>query len=231
MTPAQDSRGTGRYHPAVAIGDDQTFDLLGRWRAGDNDALQALLGRDLEWIRSFISRHLGTRLRSFGDTDDFVQELSLRVLRDGPRFVLGNRDQFRSLLATIVLNVIRSQNRALNTLKRDADRQRAIGSDTVLYLDPPQRAVLRPDEKADVAEQEEWLRLGFLLLSSDDQAVLDLHWQGKPDAEIGAALGVVANTARMRRERATTRLTRTVLDLKSGRLQAVLEASVVGPEA
>ncbi len=226
MTHGQDSPAPQRYHPGVAQGADTTFDLLGRWRAGDGDALQALLARDLEWIRSFVSRHLGARLRSLGDTDDFVQELALRVLRDGPRFVLGGRDQFRALLATIVLNVIRSQNRALNTLKRDAERVRSVGTDTVLYLDPPQRAVERPDQKAELAEQEEWLRLGFLLLSPEDQAVIDLHWQGKTDAEIGAAVGAVANTARMRRERATTRLARTVLKLKGGQLQQVLDESV-----
>lgn len=225
MLREQDTSRGWRYHRDVAQGDDMTFDLLGRWRTGDGDALQALLARDLEWIRSFISRHLGGRLRSFGDTDDFVQELAMRVLRDGPRFVLGSRDQFRALLATIVLNVIRSQNRALNTLKRDAERVRSVGTDTVLYLDPPQRTVERPDQKAELAEQEEWLRLGFLLLSPEDQEVIDLHWQGKTDAEIGAAVGAVANTARMRRERATTRLARTVLKLKAGHLQQVLDAS------
>lgn len=212
----------------MAAGDDTTFDLLGRWRTGDGDALQALLARDLEWIRAFISRHLGGRLRSFGDTDDFVQELALRVLRDGPRFVLGSRDQFRALLATIVLNVIRSQNRALNTLKRDAERVRSVGTDTVLYLDPPQRAVVRPDEKAELAEQAEWLRLGFLLLSVEDQEVIDLHWQGMTDGEVGEKLGVVANTARMRRERATTRLAKVVLKLKAGQVAQVLEESGVG---
>ena len=203
---------------------DVTFDLLSRWRAGDREALGVLLSRDLEWIRSFVHRRLGNApARKFGDTDDFVQEAAMRVLREGPRFVLADRGQFRVLLATIVLNVIRGQHRALHALKRTARRELPIGTDSVLMLDPPHRAQQPPDERAAEAEQEEWLRLGFLLLDADDQQLIDLHWQGKTDAEIGEVVGVVANTARMRRQRAMGRLAETVLDVKAGRIDRVLE--------
>lgn len=207
----------------MASGDDLTFDLLSRWRAGDRDALAALLARDLEWIRAFVHRRLGNApARKFGDTEDFVQEAALRVLKEGPRFVLADREQFRALLATIVLNVIRGQHRALHTLKRSAKREHALGADSVLMLDPPARATLRPDEQAAVGEQEEWLRLAFLLLDPDDQQVIDLHWQGKTDAEIGEVVGAVANTARMRRQRAMARLAQIVLDVKAGRVDRVV---------
>ena len=83
-------------------------------------------------------------------------------------------------------------------------------------LDQAHRASPPPDEQAAAAEQEEWLRLGFLLLEADDQQVIDLHWQGKSDAEIGQEVGAVANTARMRRQRAMGRLAQVVLELKSG---------------
>ena len=205
--------------------DAGTYDLLSRWRAGDADALGRLLARDMEWIRAFVHRRLGhAPARRFGDTDDFVQEAVVRMLREGPRFVLGDRDQFRTLLATIALNVIRSRHRALQTLKRTAARERPLGTDSVLLLDRPQAMPPAPDEQAALAEQEEWLRLGFLLLEPQDQEVIDLHWQGKTDADIGAAVGASDNTARMRRQRATQRLTRLVLDLKAGRLRDVLAA-------
>lgn len=213
-----------RVHARTIVTTDVTFDLLSRWRAGDRDALGDLLGRDLEWIRAFVHRRLGNApVRKFGDTDDFVQEAAVRVLREGPRFVLADREQFRVLMATIVLNVIRGQHRALRTLKRTTTREQAVGTDSVLMLDAPQRDVARPDEHAARAEQQEWLRLGFLLLDPADQEVIDLHWQGKSDAEIGAAVGAVANTARMRRQRALTRLMQVVLEVKAGRLDRVLE--------
>jgi len=202
---------------------DETFDLLSRWRAGDADALGALLARDLEWVRAFVHRRLGNApTRKFGDTDDYVQEAAMAILREGPRFVLADREQFRLLLATIVLNVIRSQYRALQTLKRTVVRERPLGTDSVLVLDPPHRGVARPEDRAAAAEQEEWLRLGFLLLDVDDQRIIDLHWQGKTDAEIGAEVGAVANTARMRRQRAMARLASIVLQIKAGRVEALL---------
>lgn len=204
-------------------GDDLTFDLLSRWRSGDREALAALLARDLDWIRGFVHRRLGNApARKFGDTEDFVQEAALRVLKEGPRFVLADREQFRALLATIVLNVIRGRHRALQTLKRAAKREQAIGTDSVLMLDPPARTAARPDEQAAQGEQEEWLRLAFLLLDPDDQQVIDLHWQGKTDGEIGEVVGAVANTARMRRQRAMARLAQIVLDVKAGRVDRVI---------
>jgi RNA polymerase sigma factor (sigma-70 family) len=217
----RDGGGAAGDDGAVSAGPDATFDLLTRWRAGDREALATLLARDLEWIRAFVHRRLGQApARGFGDTDDFVQEACVRVLREAPRFVLADRDQFRVLLATIALNVIRSQHRALTALKRSAGPARA--SETVLSLDAPRGAVADPADQAAQAEQEEWLRLAFLLLDPADQEVIALHWEGKTDAEIGTAVGAVANTARMRRNRATARLAQLVLDLKSGQVARAL---------
>lgn len=205
--------------------DANTYDLLERWRQGDNDALNRLLERDLEFLRGVVHRRLGGELRRFGDTDDFVQEAALRVLRFGPRFVLADREQFRSLLATIVVNVLRNRHRDLHALKRSSQREQPLPSDTVLYLDPTHRTVARPDQAAATNEQREWLRLGLLLLPPDDQSVLDLHWQGLTDREIGEQLQLAENTTRMRRSRATARLGQVVLKLKAGQLGEVLAAT------
>ena len=95
----------------------------------------------------------------------------------------------------------------------------------MLYLDPPQRAVTRPEQAAEEGEQREWLRLGLLLLEPRDQEVLDLHWEGLTDREIGERIGISENTTRMRRTRATGRLSKVVLDLKGGRLEQVLDTT------
>ncbi|MCA8954606.1 MAG: sigma-70 family RNA polymerase sigma factor [Planctomycetes bacterium] len=196
----------------------QTLDLLGRWRAGDAAALGALLDRDMEWIRGFVRRQLGDHLRRVGDTDDFVQEAAVAVLRYGPRFVLDSRAHFRGLVGKIVVNLLRGSNRELQALKRSPDREMPLGQSSVLRLDPPHAEVTGPEERACEAEEREWLRLAQLLLDPADQEVLDLYWQDVSDAEAGERLGVAANTARMRRSRAIARLTATVLKLKRGRL-------------
>lgn len=214
--------------PTVSLDDASTFDLLARWRAGDGEALGVLLARDLEWIRGCVHRQLGQSPRRFGNTDDFVQEAAMSVLRDGPRFVLAAREQFRALLAKIVVNVIRNKHVAQRRLKRDAQREQALAS-SVLYLDASRAADPQPDEAAEIAEQREWLRLGFFLLEPDDQQVLDLYWDGRSDIEIGAELGIAAHAAHMRRQRATERLTRAVLRLKQGRLDELLAGEATDP--
>jgi RNA polymerase sigma factor (sigma-70 family) len=198
--------------------DMNTLSLLERWQCGDSEALSLLLDRDLPWIRDYVHHQLGDGLRRVGDTDDFVQEAALAVLRYGPRFALSSRRQFRALLAKITLNVLRCKHRELHALKRDPRNERALGTDTILYLDPPRQDVTRPDQRVERQEEREWLRLALLLLDPQDQEPLDLHWQGLSDAEIGDSLGITANTARMRRVRATGRLTTAVLKLKRGQI-------------
>ncbi|MEZ5966510.1 MAG: hypothetical protein R3F56_21925 [Planctomycetota bacterium] len=199
-----------------------TMDLLARWRARDMAALDALLRRDLDWIRRRVHAQVGPGLRAAGDTEDFVQDAAIELLKDGPRFVLSSRAQFRALLAQILANVLRAGHRRLHALKRDAGRNQPLPSDTVLDLDASCKQLARPEEAAALAEEREWLRLGVLLLDPDDQTVIDLHWAGHTDEEIGECMGTNANAARMRRARATDRLARVVRKLKNGQLRDVL---------
>ncbi|MEZ5963683.1 MAG: ECF-type sigma factor [Planctomycetota bacterium] len=202
---------------------DDTSALLQRSNAGDADALAALLARDLPWIRIHVRAHLPPVLRRAGDTDDFVGEAALSVLRHGPRFVLVKREHFRALLAKVVLNILRMRHRELHALKREPDLERPMLSDTQLYLGcRPVREVPSPDRVAQEREEKEWLRLGLLLLDSPDVEVLDLHRQGLSDREVGERLGIAHNAARMRRSRAVDRLTRVVGLLKGGRLDEAL---------
>jgi len=204
------------------VGTTQTWNLLERWRAGDRDALAALLERDMEWIRRRVHQQLGPGLRKAGDTDDFVQEAAIAVLDDGPRFVVSSQAQFRALLAKIVLNIMRGEHRKLHALKRGGGAEQTLPNDSVLDLDAARRAPTQPDEAAVHAEQKEWLRLALLLLDPADQQVMDLHWQGLSDADIGARLEIAMNTARMRRTRAQAKLVSVVRKLKTGQIDEVV---------
>ena len=75
---------------------------------------------------------------------------------------------------------------------------------------------------AEDAEEKEWLRLGLMVLEPRHHEVLALHWKGCTDAEIGEHLGVGANTARMRRNRAVASLSKKVFELQSKRLDEVI---------
>jgi len=69
----------------------ETPDLLRRWHAGDEEALGRLLERELPWVRRLVHRRLGPLLRRSGETQDFVQEAMVEVLRYGPRFTASNQ--------------------------------------------------------------------------------------------------------------------------------------------
>jgi RNA polymerase sigma factor (sigma-70 family) len=214
----------------MSIEGEHTRDLLERWRGGDVSALGALLDRDLDWIAGYVRRHLGEGLRHGAETDDFVQEAAVAILKYGPRFVIDSRAHFRGLLAKITLNVLRSKHREVYALKRTPDREKPIGSGTVLQLDAPQQAVTQPDARVAENEEREWIRLGLLLLDAADQEILGWHWDGLEDAAIGERLGVPANTARMRRSRATGRLTRVVIQLKRGGVAGLVGDAVADVE-
>ncbi|MCC7066802.1 MAG: sigma-70 family RNA polymerase sigma factor [Planctomycetes bacterium] len=196
---------------------DETVVLLRRWHQGDQRALAVLVERELPWMRNYVHGRLGQLLRARGETDDYVQEAMLHVLRYGPRFVTDNRDAFRRLLARIVENSLRDMADWHGAERRALRRERPVPSDSVLHLDRPHETVTRPSQDAERHEQEAWVALALELLEPDDRAVILLRqWEGLEFAAVGQRLGVAEDTARMRFQRALPRLARKLEALRSG---------------
>lgn len=200
------------------MGDGDTIRLLREWHEGDGEALAELIRRNLDWVGAFVQRRLGPLVRAKAETQDIVQEAMIDVLTYGPRFEISDEEQFRGLLARIVENNIRDQNKGLRRLRRDAVREKAVTRDSVLCLDPPARSVTRPSQAASRNEETEWVRLALELLDAKDRGVLWLReWEKLPFAEIGERLGIPHNTARMRFQRALPKLAEKVAQLRLGR--------------
>jgi hypothetical protein len=70
----------GRYDARMSAGpgNADTVGLLRAWRAGDGQALDRLVVRELPWLTSLVQRRLGALLRARHDTEDIVQETSPR---------------------------------------------------------------------------------------------------------------------------------------------------------
>ncbi|MCR9247471.1 MAG: RNA polymerase sigma factor [bacterium] len=192
--------------------------------SGDYEAMQALLAEHLPWIEQHVRRKLSKLLRRDGETQDFVQEAVLEVLREGPKFALENRDGFRSLLARIVENNLRDRYRHLFRECRDIRRQRAIPSDSVLVLDDAVRRVTEPPANAERGEREAWMNLAVEMLAPGDREVVRLRvWEGQQFAEIGRTLGLGEDAARKRYGRALPRLARKLEMLREGNWRQSLE--------
>ncbi len=209
------------YDPRVETGETETVELLRRWHGGDPAALNALVERDLDWIRERVRRRLGAELRAREETDDVVQDALLELLRYGPRFCLKSRSHFRSLLARIVENVLRGQSDRFRAYKRSARRERPL--DEALSLDGPAAQGTTPSESAERAEWQALVRLGLELLGAEDSEVLLLRqWDGLAFPEVAVRLGISQDAARMRFARALARLSRVIEKLRAGRLEELL---------
>jgi RNA polymerase sigma-70 factor (ECF subfamily) len=197
--------------------DSETLQLLQRWHDGDQDALQTLIERDLPWIEQHVRRRLGPVLRAKGETQDYVQDAMIEVLEYAPRFVSASQSRFRNIVARIIENMLRDRNDWYKAKRRAFSKERPIPTDSVLNLDQPQRSVTRPSENAGVSESGAMVRLALELLEPEDRKVILLRqWNEMSFPEIGAELGITADSARMRFTRGLPRLGMKLVELRSG---------------
>jgi RNA polymerase sigma-70 factor (ECF subfamily) len=209
----------------MGAGETGTGELLQRWHAGDQRALEALLERHLPWLEQNVRRRLGPFLHARMQTGDVLQDVALRVLQYRPRFVLSDEQEFRALLLRMVENELRDQRDRVRAQRREVLRERVVPSDTVLNLDPPIRPVTTPTQAAERRERHAWLQLSLELLDDDDRRVLQLReWQGMSFGEVGEMLGIPENTARMRFERALPKLVEKLKALRMGGLVSALSS-------
>ena len=212
--------------PAPEESLDRTAVLLEGHHRGDSSALQAILQRDLEWVRDFVSRHLDGEVRRLEDTSDVVQEVMLTVLGNGQHFVVADRDDFRALIGTIVLNHLRSRGRYHHAAKRDARRERSGQSDSVLYLrkDAPAKCITRPDQRVEHEEAVALVRLARELIDPESREVLEMREAELSFLAIGERLGCKEDAARKRHGAAVRQLQESVRKLKLGRLRDLMRA-------
>jgi len=214
----------------MAADDTATRVLLDRLHAGDAHALGVLVERHLEFVRAQVRGRMGNRLRANDETQDLVHDALLDVLRHGVRLRVSDDDAFRRVLARIVENTLRDRGRWLARERRSDERERPMGADTILDLDPPARAMTRPSEYASADEEEAWVRLGIEFLEPLDREVIRLReWEGLSFKDLGASVGTTEEGARKRFERALARLAERVLELRRGRVHDVLRASEESP--
>ena len=101
----------------------EAVELLRRWRDGDKDALDELIRHNLSWVREYVHRRLGAKLRRLAETQDLVQETMVDVLTYRPGFEVAEEEEFRALLGRIVENNIRDHHEWLGRACRSPERE------------------------------------------------------------------------------------------------------------
>ena len=162
--------------------DPTDSDLLGAWRAGDNDAAQQLVERHFDALCRFFRSKLGD------DVDDLIQRTFLDCMESRDRIT---QPSFRAYLFAVARNRLFDHLRAAHRRPTDA-----IGSQSI--------ADLRTGVSHAFAQQHtaELVTRALQTLPLDFQMTLELaYWEELRGAEIAAALGVSEHTVRSRLSR------------------------------
>jgi RNA polymerase sigma-70 factor (subfamily 1) len=96
-----------------------SFDLIERFREGDQQAFSDLYHRYQPRLGVLIHYRLGEALRRHCDVDDLLQEVFLTASRDVARFTYRSPGSFFRWLARIASHVIVDAARNAGRLKRD----------------------------------------------------------------------------------------------------------------
>ncbi|MBX7083774.1 MAG: sigma-70 family RNA polymerase sigma factor [Nannocystaceae bacterium] len=165
------------------------LELLDRWRAGDEDAGNALFDRHFEALYRFFRNKVGDGI------DDLVQQTMLGCVSGRERF--REDASFRTYLFAIARNVLFKH---FDRRSRDADR-----------FDPEQQSVAdlgeSPSHIAAARAEQRLLALALRQLPLDDQIALELYyWEEMTAVELAQTLGLTEPAVRSRLRRALERL-------------------------
>lgn len=202
------------------MAETQSVVLLDSARRGDAQALEQLVERHREWLWAYVRRHMGEHLRRFEASEDVVQEALRRLLQQGPAFVPRDDDEFRRVVAVIVLNRLRDQHRWARVRGRELGGASLDADGAATRIGIAARTQDRPSQVVARNEEEALVRLALELLDPDDTAVLRLRsMEGLAFAAVGERLGIEPDAARMRFNRAMGRLGAMMARIEEGRLE------------
>ncbi len=196
-----------------------TVELLQRHRRGDSGALGELLVRHRDWLWSYVRRRMGAELRRYEASEDVVQDVLRKLIEQGPAFAPQDDDQFRRLVATIVLNRLRDRHDWVHAAKRARADARGLDPLEISRIGVAAASVDQPSRAAERAEEAGFVNLALQLIDPDEAHLIRLRdWEGLEFAQIGIQLDIEPDAARMRFQRAVRRLGGMIKRLQEGDL-------------
>jgi len=202
--PFQKSRSVDQA--STPFSRDAEFEvLLGRVRAGSEQAIQELVDTYGDHVLRVVRRRLNKSLRPKFDSLDFVQSMWASFFEHRSQIAeFDSPEALTRYLSRIVSNkVIEQCRRYLQTEKHNVNRERSLdGTESAESLQPPSP---RSTPSEVVQAKEQWQRL----LENQPphyQRMLWLRAEGTTFAEIAAELGVDEKTVRRVLQRISRRV-------------------------
>ena len=197
--------------PRVPQGEDA---LLGAWRRGDPDAVEALVAGYRPLVHAAIARYLQLRCRGRVDlADDLTHEVFLALFRDdGARlrqFEGRNGCSFGGWLRVVAVRL------TIDLLRRER-RLTSLDAETP-SMNELRRALTSadagPEETVVGVELGERMQTAVATLGPKDRLLIELHiLRGQSLDDVATVLGVTMNAVYVRKSRVLDRL-RTMLRL------------------
>lgn len=167
--------------------DELSWDLVARWRQGDQVAASELFRRYAGRLIALTRSRLSDKLASRVDPDDVVQSAYRSFFsnaRDGRYDVQTGLDLW-ALLVTITLHKVQDQIDRLSTQKRAIDREQTFGSEDSLHSLQAHVLAGEPSPVEAVALTDEVERV-MRGLEPVQRRMLELRLQGYNVAEIAS---------------------------------------------
>ena len=186
--------------------------LVERVRAGERDALEQLLTKELPGLRAYVRLRAGAALRERESVSDLVQSTCREVLGKLPSFQYGGEAGFRRWLYAAALRKIVNRAEHWDAGKRDARRELPLQGGSPSEADERNLADVygtlgTPSQHAIARETRDAVEAAFDRLPEDRREVIVLaRIVGLDHAAIGQHLGCSESTARQRLFRALAEL-------------------------
>lgn len=192
--------------PPMSSDDSDLPEYFRRWRDhGDLEARDALMARLTPSIRHAVRTALGTSLRYYRETDDFIQDTLIRLLKLLPKLPELDPARLPGLIRTTVSRVVCDYYRHLHCDGRDVDREER--HDNLEKLLPrPGNGIHGPATFAEFAEFYTAYLLALDSLTAEERQLLDWIDQGLTVKAIADRLGIGVDAAQKRIDRARQEL-------------------------
>jgi len=197
-------------------GEDLTEELVQRAQAGDGEALNELFGYYWPQVLQAVRRSMGVKLRRFEESIDVVQSTLEEALRLFPGFRWQGEGSFKYWLYRLAQNRLRKDANFFTAEKRGGGELPAfLGTGAAGNEGFAPKDSMTSSRMAQMNEKRLRILKSLERLDEPKREVLEMReYLGLSHKEIGEALGIDTDTARMRVVRAKEALVKTMMELK-----------------
>lgn len=189
-----------------------TIHLVNRAKSGEEGALNLLMERYLQRILRIVRARLGPKLRGKTESMDIVQEIMIRAIKAFDQFEPKDEAAFLHWMSKLVQNEIRDLADYHGAQKRDINQElhKKVESekDRSILSNIPADSLYRPSFQLRLKEDVIALEAAMDELSDTQREVVVMRqYEGLSFKEIGDALNLTEDAARMQFARAMGKLT------------------------